>query len=181
MTYTIMKGVRILKQSDINRLIDLHGKKLYNFCLRLCANTYDAEDLYQDTFIKAFEKISAIDENNNPSAYLCTVAISLWKSKARKEVRRQAIAPTVTLEESYHTAQSTPLEEDVVKTELVNDVKRAISSLDEKLRTCMLLHYIYDMQIGDIARTLNCPEGTVKSRLHSARKIIKEKLAKGEL
>ena len=176
-----MKGVIALKQADISRLIDLHGKKLYNFCLRLCGTTYDAEDLYQDTFIKAMEKISAIDENNNPSAYLCTVAISLWKSKARKAMRRQAIAPTVTLEDGYHAAQSAPLEEDIVKTELVNDVKRAISTLDEKLRTCMLLHYIYDMQIGDIARILNCPEGTVKSRLHSARKILKEKLAKGEL
>lgn len=170
-----------MKQADISRLIDLHGKKLYNFCLRLCGTTYDAEDLYQDTFIKAMEKISAIDENNNPSAYLCTIAISLWKSKARKEVRRQSIAPTVALEDSYHTVQTAPIEDDVIRTELVRDVKKAISSLDEKLRTCMLLHYIYDMQIGDIARILNCPEGTVKSRLHSARKTIKEKLAKGEL
>lgn len=170
-----------MKQADISRLIDLHGKKLYNFCLRLCGTTYDAEDLYQDTFLKAMEKISSIDEDNNPSAYLCTVAISLWKSKTRKAMRRQAIAPTVALEDSYHTVETLPLEEDVIRTELMSDVKKAISSLDEKLRTCMLLHYIYDMQIGEIARIVDCPEGTVKSRLHSARKIVKEKLAKGEL
>lgn len=170
-----------MKQADMRRLIDMHGKKLYNFCLRLCGTTYDAEDLYQDTFLKAIEKLSSIDENNNPSAYLCTIAVSLWRSKTRKAVRRQSIAPTVALEDGLHTAETISIEEDVIKSELVGEVKEAVSSLDEKLRTCVLLHYIYDMQLGEIARIMNCPEGTVKSRLHSARKIIKERLAKGAL
>lgn len=173
-----MKGVKKLKQTDINRLAEEHGKKLYNFCLRLCKTVHDAEDLYQDTFLKAIEKISHIDENNNPSAYLCTVAVSLWRSKARKEIRRQNIAPTVELEDYLHTQQAPSTEELVLKSGDSLNIKRIISSLDEKLRICVLLHYIYDMPINEIARIADCPEGTVKSRLHSARKIIKDQLEK---
>lgn len=169
-----------MKQTDISRLVELHGKKVYNFCLRLCAGTYDADDLYQDTFLKAMEKISSIDEDNNPSAYLCTIAVSLYKSKMRKAARRQAIAPSVPIEESLTTAQTDAPEEDVMKKELHRELRDAVDALDEKLRACVLLHYIGDMPLGEIAKTLDLPEGTVKSRLFTARNILKEKLAKGE-
>lgn len=173
-----MKGVKQLKEAAMNHLIDLHGKKLFNFCLKLCKNAHDAEDLYQDTFLKAMEKLSHIDENNNPSAYLCSIAISLWRSKQRKAIRRQGIAPTVELEDYLHTDGGFSVEENVVKTETSDKIKEIILSLDEKMRVCVLLFYIYDMPLSEIARIQNCPEGTVKSRLHSARRLIKERLGK---
>lgn len=179
--YIYMKGVTKLKQADISRLIELYGKKVYNFCLRLCTTTYDAEDLYQDTFLKAIEKLSSIDEDNNPSAYLCTIALSLWKSKTRKAARRHAIAPQTPIDEHFAVASDYALEEQVIKDELHAQVNAAVSSLEEKLRTCMLLHYVMEMPLGEIARILNIPEGTVKSRLHTARKLLKEQIAKGDL
>ena len=177
--YTYMKGVNVLRQTDIDRLIELHGKKLYNFCLRLCKNTYDAEDLYQETFLKAMEKISMIDENNNPSAYLCSIAVSLWKSKLRKEARRQEIAPTVPIEDQFSAKGDVNIEEDILKKELSAEIKKAVSELDDNLRPCILLHYIGEMGVCEIAQSLNIPEGTVKSRLFTARNILKEKFAKG--
>lgn len=169
-----------MKQTDIEHLIELHGKKVYNFCLRLCAGTYDADDLYQDTFLKAMEKISSIDENNNPSAYLCTIAVSLYKSKIRKLSRRQAIAPTAPIEESLLQTHGDTPDDEVMKKELCREIRSAVDSLDEKLRVCVLLHYINDMSLGEIAKSLKVPEGTVKSRLFTARNILKEKLSKGE-
>ncbi len=170
-----------MRHSDVNTLVEIYGKKLYNFCLRLCKSTYDADDLYQDTFLKAMEKISAIDENNNPSAYLCTIAVSLWKSKLRKEARRQEIAPIVPIEEQITGKMGEEIEEEIVKKELSEEIKKAVSQLDDNLRPCVLLHYTGEMSLGDIARILNIPEGTVKSRLHTARNILKEKLLKGAL
>ena len=69
-----------MNKSDIGRLAEEHGKYIYGFCLRLTNDTYNAEELYQDTFLKALEKASSIDENNNPRAYLAAIALSLWKS-----------------------------------------------------------------------------------------------------
>lgn len=178
--YNYTKGVNVLKQTDINRLVDLHGKKLYNFCLRLCKSTYDADDLYQDTFLKAMEKITCIDEENNPSAYLCTVAVSLWKSRLRKEARRQKIAPTVPIEDQLSARTEENIEEGIMKKELSDEIKSAVSALDDKLRPCVLLHYIGEMSLDEIAKTLGIPEGTVKSRLFTARNVLKDKFSKGE-
>lgn len=178
--YNYMKGVKKVKQPDINRLVELHGKKVYNFCRRLCRDTYEADDLYQDTFMKAIEKLSSIDEDNNPSAYLCTIAISLYKSKLRKENRRREIAPSVPMEEGLTATGADGPESDVIKQELRRQILAAVDELDDKLRPCVLLHYINDMPLGEIAVALGLPEGTVKSRLFTARNLLKEKLLKGE-
>ena len=178
--YNYMKGVNVVKPNDIDRLIELYGKKLYNFCLRLCKNTYDADDLYQDTFIKAMGKISSIDEDNNPSAYLCSIAVSLWKSDLRKAARRQQIAPCVPIEEQIMQKTDDSIEENLLNKELSEEIKKAVSELDDNLRPCVLLHYIGEMGLAEIAALLNIPEGTVKSRLYTARNILKEKFLKGE-
>lgn len=174
--YNYMKGANVLKQTDINRLVTLHGKKLYNFCLRLCKNTHDADDLYQDTFLKAMEKAPLIDEDNNPSAYLCTIAVSLWKGALRKNIRRQEIAPTVPIENQLNAKGSLNIEEEILKSELSEEIKRAVSSLDDNLRPCVLLHYMGEMNLAQIAKVLKVPEGTVKSRLFTARKILKGRI-----
>ena len=132
-----------MNKSDIGRLAEEHGKYIYGFCLRLTNDTYNAEELYQDTFLKALEKASSIDENNNPRAYLAAIALSLWKSSKRKFARRAGIAPTDNI---------------------------------EKLRLPVLLFYTAEMSVADIAAAIKCPEGTVKSRLHSARTEIKKKM-----
>ena len=167
-------------QTDINRLIEEYGKKVYNFCLRLCKSTYDADDLYQDTFLKAMEKISSIDENNNPGAYLCSIAVSLWKSKLRKEKRRQEIAPVMPIEEEIALIPTDGIEEGILKREFYAEIKTAVSELDDNLRQCVVLHYIAKMSLAEISQTLQIPEGTVKSRLHTARSLLKQKIAKGE-
>ena len=179
--YNYMKGAIFLKQTDINSLIEKYGKKVYNFCLRLCQNIHDADDLYQDTFLKAMEKISSIDENINPSAYLCTIAISLHKSKLRKESRRATIAPVSPIEEALVSSSGETPEGDMLKNEMYREIRAAVDSLDEKLRPCVLMHYIADMSIDEIAKALNLPEGTVKSRLFTARNTLRNKIiTKGE-
>jgi len=160
---------------DIGRLAEKYGSAVYNFCLRLTNDTYSAEELYQNTFLKAIEKASSIDENNNPKAYLCTIAVSLYKSSKRKEARRFSIAPTVTLDDASQSAGDFS-DEELLKKELFGEIKKAVFSLDEKIRIPVLLHYVSDMPLSDIALFLKVPEGTVKSRLHTARKKIKEKL-----
>ena len=122
------------------------------------------------------DKASLIDEDNNPSAYLCTIAVSLWKSSLRKDARRQEIAPTVPIENQLNAKGDKNIEDDILKSELSEEIKRAVLSLDDNLRPCVLLHYIGEMNLSQIAEVLKIPEGTVKSRLFTARKKLKEKI-----
>ena len=93
------KDEATLNIQELNELIRLHGAAVYSFCCRLAANRPDAEDLYQETFLKATELCRKIDRYDNPKAFLLAIALRLWKDKRRKFARRQRIAPMESLPE----------------------------------------------------------------------------------
>ena len=165
-----------MKMSDIGLLAEEYGNVVYGFCVRLTGNTHDADELYQNTFLKALEKASSIDADNNPKSYLISIAISLWKSHRRKFARRAEIAPMQSIED-YDTAANSELTEDsLLKNELYSHVNLAVGQLEDKLRLPIVLHYTAQLPLNEIAALLKIPEGTVKSRLHTARQILKQKL-----
>ena len=156
-----------MKAADITSLADTYMDAVYGFCLHLTGNTYEAEELCQNTFLKALERASHIDENNNPRAYLFAISVSLHKSHKRKLARRFAIAPQSALDETL--ASSERIDEAAEKKELHAKVRSEIAKLEEKLRVPIILYYLYDLGISEISAIVKCPEGTVKSRLHAAR------------
>ena len=78
---------------EIEKCIDDFGTDIYRFCLKLCADKAAAEDLYQQTFLKALETEWTLDWEKNPKALFFSLAHNLWKSSRRKQVRRNTIAP----------------------------------------------------------------------------------------
>lgn len=178
MTILLCKG-REMKAVQINKLVDEYGKDIFSFCRKITYSEEDCEDLYQDVFLKAVEKRSSIDFENNPKSYLISIAVSLWNNKKRKYARHQRIAPEQSLdseesfEQPYHT--DTP-EKEVLKKELIDTVNMCISELDDKMRIPVLLYYNAQLPLEKIAEILNCSEGTVKSRLFNARQKLKKKL-----
>ena len=165
--------------SLIESLIDEYGTELFRFCRKLTYSEHDAEELYQDTFLKAMDLNDRIDVNNNPKSYLLSIAVSLWNNKKRKYARRNRIAPTESfdMEESHQIASddSTP-EEALLKKELYATVNKCIDALDEKMRVPILLFYNSQLSVEKIAQIIDVPVGTVKSRLHKARALIKEQM-----
>lgn len=77
---------------EIEKCIDAFGTDIYRFCLKLCADKADAEDLYQQTFLKALETEWTLDWESNPKALFFSLAHNLWKSDRRKQARRSTIA-----------------------------------------------------------------------------------------
>lgn len=163
--------------AELNELINLHGKAIYGFCHKLVKNDTDTEDLYQETFLKAMELCHRIDKNQNPKAFLISVAIGIWKNNRRKYARRQKIAPTEVLDgdgykEHIFKDGSSP-EDVVISNELRVLVQAAADSLNNKLKIPLYMYYTAGMSNEDIASALRIPQGTVKSRLHKARKVLK--------
>ena len=77
---------------QLEQCIDEYGKDVYTFCSQITGNREEAEDLYQDTFLKAVELKGKIDYNNNPRSYLVSVALRIWKNRRRKFAWRKRIA-----------------------------------------------------------------------------------------
>ena len=98
---------------EIERCIDEFGTDIYRFCLKLCMDKTDAEDLYQQIFLKALESNWTVDWGGNPRALFFSLAHNLWKSDRRKRARRERIAPSQSLDAEAETA--VPSGEDVEK------------------------------------------------------------------
>ncbi len=167
-----------MNSTDLCELVNLHGKAIYGFCYKLTKNQTDADDLYQEVFMKAIELCYKIDKENNPKGLLISIAIGLWKNKRRKYARRQRIAPTEGFSEEninpYIFEEGSSPEEIVISNELSIMLNAATDKLSDKLKIPLYMYCTADMSNEDIAASLKIPLGTVKSRLFKARRALKK-------
>lgn len=165
---------------ELEQCIQEYGRDIYSFCKYLTCNVQDADELYQDTFLKAVELHWKIDGQDNPKSYLLSIAVNLWKNRRRKEAWRNRIASVVSLTEEQEENLTGGVEISPEETYLVNEemqiVRSAVDKLPEKLKVCVLLFYMEDLSVAQVAKTLKLPEGTVKSRLYQARKLLEKEL-----
>ena len=160
----------------MEELIKSVGDNIWTFCQRLTYNRLDAEDLYQDTILKAVELKSTIDYEKNPRAFIYSLAVSINNNKLRKILRRGRIAPTYYYEEEFFKDSNKSVESEFLLEEEKVHINQAIDKLTDKQKPVVLMFYMEDLSIIEISKYLKIPEGTVKSRLYSGRKILKEEL-----
>lgn len=168
------------KSRQMEELISELGDKLWTFCLRLANDKLEAEDLYQDTMLKALKLKDKIDFDKNPTAFIYSLAVSINNNRFRKIFRRKNIAPIIPFNLDFLDDSRVDVEGEVLYNEEKNEINIALNKLNKEQKSVMLMFYMENMSIRDISTYLNIPEGTVKSRLSISRKIIKKELeAKG--
>lgn len=157
----------------VEDLIEPCGPRLWRLCRRLAGNVPDAEELYQQTFLRALEHEDRIDPDGNPAAWLCATAAGLWKSGVRRAARREAIAPAASEEEAGGVSAGETPEEALLRRERARRVHALVDALPEKYRLPLVLCYSGELSVEEIARALRLPRGTVKSRLFRARERVR--------
>lgn len=165
--------------TELEKCIELYGKDIYAFCRQLTYSQQEAEELYQDTFLKAMELLQKIDAAENPKSYLLSIALRLWKNHKKKYACRKRIADMESLSEEKQEIEESngySLEEEIIAMEQAAEVQRAVQQLDDKYRLPIYLHYMEGLPVKEIARILKIPQGTVKSRLYQARESLKNML-----
>ena len=164
------------ESKQMEALIESLGDSLWTFCLRLTYEKLEAEDLYQDTMVKALELKEKIDFDKNPKAFIYSLAISINNNRFRKILRRRRIAPTF-YDSLDHIEDPEPgIESQVIQKVEKTDLEMAISKLSKGQKAVILMYYMEEIGIKEISRYLNIPEGTTKSRLNSGRKLLRKEL-----
>ena len=159
-------------EADMACLIDTHSTMLYRFCRGLTYSKEDAEDIFQETWLFLLRKPEKLQRANNPQSFLCQTALYLWKSRQRKYARRKRLAPETPIDFTMDSGQN--VEEDLLRQAEKKFVQQLVETLPDKYRIPLILFYNVEMDIAEIAKTLDLPPGTVKSRLFSARQEIKK-------
>lgn len=168
--------------AQLTDCVDVYGRDVYAFCRHLTGSVADGEDLYQETFLTAMEKLEKIEIDQNPRSYLLTIAVHLWKNKKRKYARRRQLINFESAEQRAEDGMeavdmNNPLpDEAVAAAELKQQVRECVDSLSDKYRIPICMYYISQLSTKEIAAILKLPEGTVKRRLFAGRKQIKERL-----
>ena len=165
-----------MQTETLDLWIDEYGGAIYRFCLKLTSSGEDADDLYQETFLKAFEHLHQCKEADNPKGYLFSICINHWKSNHRRQAARRKAAVLTALDDAKLIDAGVDVEELVIAREQVSQIARAAAALDDRHRIPLYLHYTAELTVAEIAGALKIPEGTVKSRLFKARVLIQKRL-----
>lgn len=154
-------------------LVEEHGDSVYRFCRSLTYSKADADDLFQETFLRTFERLSRISVSDNPQRFLFSTAFYTWKSWKRKYARRKRLASA---QPPDAPAVRDNMEEGLIVREEIKTVRELVETLPDKFKIPVILYYAAEMSVPDIALSLDIPVGTVKSRLFKARKLIEKGL-----
>lgn len=162
----------------LEHYIEAYGTDIYSFCIRLTQNREQAEELYQDTFLAMCEKEDWKEEGNVKS-YLLGITIKLWQNRKRKFAWRKRIAAEIPISkeqglEAFSTDEN--LEQHMVSKEEQEAVWKAVYKLPEQLRIVILLYYMEDFKVAEIAEKLSLSISNVKSKLMRARRYLKQEL-----
>lgn len=162
----------------LEHYIEAYGTDIYSFCIRLTQNREQAEELYQDTFLAMCEKEDWKEEGNVKS-YLLGITIKLWQNRKRKFAWRKRIAAEIPLSkeqglEAFSADEN--LEQHMVSKEEQEAVWKAVYKLPEQLRIVILLYYMEDFKVAEIAEKLFLSISNVKSKLMRARRYLKQEL-----
>lgn len=158
-----------------------HADALYNFAYKLTYNGDEAGDLVQETFLKSFKYALSYQQGTNAKAWLFRILKNTFINDFRKKSKEPAKVDYNEVESYYNSDETdvnvtTDLRIDTVKGMMGDEITLALNSLDVDFRTIIILCDLEGFKYDEMAKILDIPIGTVRSRLHRARQMLKEKL-----
>ena len=158
-----------------------HINSMYNFAYRLTFEEDDAKDLVQDTYLKAFRFIDSFERGTNAKAWLFRILKNSFINDFRKKSKQPSKVDYNEVESYYNSEDvdetiTTDLRVETVQHMIGDEVTNALNALDVDFKTVIILCDLEGFTYEEMAKILDIPIGTVRSRLHRARNLLKGKL-----
>ncbi len=162
-------------------LVVQYQSQVYNLCLRMTGNPDDAADVAQEAFLKVWKHLDSFHFDSSFSTWLYRLASNCCLDFLRSQKRRPTVSLTVENEDEEEQvldiADTAPTpEERTIAHEEKEQLRMAMSQLDDEQRQILTLRVVNDLSYSEIADILEVKEGTVKSRLSRARENLRKKL-----
>ena len=182
---SLLRRLRDRDERAFRELIDGHRDRVFNITFRMLGNRAEAEDVAQEVFITVFKTIDTFREESKFSTWLYRVAVNHCKNRIKYLSRRhdrdrdeldettnRSVAASGAIGAPPPSAPDRALE----GAQLEKLMQEAIASLDDDQRVVVVLRDVEDLSIEEICEITGLPDGTVKSRLHRARLVLRKKL-----
>ncbi|NNL77014.1 MAG: RNA polymerase sigma factor, partial [Desulfobacterales bacterium] len=182
--FDLIQAINAGQVDKFHDLVKRYEQRLYNFSLRMCRDSSDAEDMIQDTFLNVFRYLKDFRYETKFKNWLYKVAASTCIKKRRKskfapekELSLDEFRPTNEAEVADHVPEWAlmPLDK-ILNEELASMINQQILSLPKKYRLVIVLRDVEGFNTAETAQILNLSPSNVKVRLHRARLFLREKL-----
>jgi RNA polymerase sigma-70 factor (ECF subfamily) len=179
-----LKPRKSAKQREFEAEALVHLDSLYAHALRLTRSPSDAEDLVQDTFVRALRFYERFERGTNLKAWLLRIQFNSFVNKYRRNVKEVSAGEAMSHEPATEsTLGRGPLQALLdphgvaIAPLLAQEIQAALAKLPEDHQTVVILADVEELSYKEIAEVIGCPIGTVMSRLHRARKALQERLS----
>lgn len=182
---SLLRRLRDRDERAFRELIDEHRDRVFNITYRMLGNRHEAEDVAQEVFISVFKTIDSFREESKFSTWLYRVTVNHCKNRIKYLARRHD-RDRDELDEAtghhtngaYHGGPTRAAEPDraLASAQMERLLQEAIASLDDDQRVVVVLRDVEDLSIEEICEITGLPDGTVKSRLHRARLVLRKKM-----
>jgi RNA polymerase sigma-70 factor (ECF subfamily) len=156
--------------------LEEHIDRLYHFCLRLSRNHHMAEDIAQETLLRAWRRRQDLRNPQAARVWLFTIATNIWRDRLRRGRYEATLSPS---DGDIVDRGGQPPERRLAAREELDVVLALVDTLPERQRQVLWLHAIEGLSQAEIAEVLHIERDTVKVNLHHARRAMRRKLAEG--
>jgi RNA polymerase sigma-70 factor (ECF subfamily) len=164
------------KKREFEVLALQYMDSFYNAALRLTRDQTAAEDLVQDAYLRAYRFFDKFEKGTNFKAWLFKIIKNVYINKYRKESKTPQMMDTSDAEASGFLSVTETPENQIFDRLLDDDITKALDSLPDDFRLTLILSDLEGFSYKEIAEILDCPIGTVMSRLHRGRKLLRKNL-----
>lgn len=172
-------------EAAFDELYRSYSGRLYRMAYFITGNKSDSEDVLQETFVKCFLYRKDLKQPERFSSWICRILVRTAWNVVKKKKGKSEVSFDGLLDQEQENGFSEKIREDIgtpepveqiLRTETSRELWDAVHCLDARHRTVVLLYYYHDMSTREIAHICGTMEGTVKSRLHRARALLRERL-----
>jgi RNA polymerase sigma-70 factor (ECF subfamily) len=176
-----LSELEIEKQKKFENETVPHQDALYNYALKIARNADDAQDLLQETYYKAFKNYHQFENGTNSKAWMFMILKNTFINNYRKIKREPAKLDYDEIEDIYENIKSDQAKDNNLDLDFYNDLldddlSAALSKIPSKMKEVFLLCDLEGYTYEEIAEITDIPIGTVRSRLHRARKLLQDEL-----
>ncbi|GIO29704.1 MULTISPECIES: RNA polymerase sigma factor [Paenibacillus] len=160
-------GLQNISEEQARLIYNSYSPYVYGIALMLTRSAPMADDIMQETFLRAFQKYDQYDPSRPLKPWLYRIAVNFAKSAMRRQkwLFFQADPPDI--------GDEFLVEESMMKSESERELWESVNKLSAKRKEVIILHYYAELSLPEVAEALNIPEGTCKSRLHEALKQLR--------
>ena len=163
-------------EDAIEILVREHETGVFRLALSILGDEAEANEVTQETFLSALRALPSYQEKKSLKAWLYTIALNHSRSHLRKRKVIERLRSTLTGIFRGETEKQVSPEETVIQNEKEAALWRSLNGLDERHRLVVVLRYFHELSIAEISEILSVNEGTIHSRLHSAREKLRDAL-----